>query len=81
MKHGENAWARAVAATVRAELARRRMRALDLRSVLGLGRTAIYDRLNGEIPFDTEQLMLVARHLGMTVEEIVRDADARSRED
>lgn len=79
MGHREQSWSEAVAASVRAELARRRIRAGSLAEVLGLGRTATYDRVNGTVPFDTAELLLVASHLGMSVEALVRDADDRLR--
>ncbi|RWZ67840.1 hypothetical protein ELQ92_00780 [Labedella populi] len=79
MGHLEQSWSEAVAATIRAELARRRIRAGTLASVLGLGRTATYDRVNGVVPFDTSELLLVAEHLGMSVEDLVRDAGGRAR--
>jgi hypothetical protein len=77
MVQGGQTWSEAVAATVRAELARRKMRAGGLATVLGLGRTATYDRVNGVVPFDTRELLLIASHLGMSVEELVRGADSR----
>ncbi|RWZ52560.1 hypothetical protein ELQ90_00960 [Labedella phragmitis] len=77
MTQGGQTWSEAVAATVRAELARRKMRAGSLAAVLGLGRTATYDRVNGTVPFDTRELLLVASHLGVSVEELVRAADSR----
>lgn len=71
-------WSEAVAATVRAELARRRIRAAALMEVLGLGRTATYDRVNGIVPFDTREILLVAAFLDMTAEDLVREADHSS---
>ncbi len=78
MTQSESTWSEAVAASVRAELARQRIRAGSLAPVLGLGRTATYDRVNGDVPFDTRELLLVAEHLGLSVEDLVRDADARA---
>ncbi|PSL37931.1 hypothetical protein CLV49_1539 [Labedella gwakjiensis] len=72
-------WSEAVAATIRAELARRRIRAAALMEVLGLGRTATYDRVNGIVPFDTREILLVAAFLDMTAEELVREADRSTR--
>jgi hypothetical protein len=77
MVQGGQTWSEAVAATVRAELARRKLRAGSLAAVLGLGRTATYDRVNGAVPFDTRELLLVAAHLGVSVEDLVRGADSR----
>jgi hypothetical protein len=79
MAQSGSTWSEAVAATVRAELARRRIRATSLMEVLDLGRTATYDRVNGVVPFDTRELLLVASFLGMTAEELVREADRSSR--
>ncbi|WP_166404808.1 helix-turn-helix domain-containing protein [Labedella endophytica] len=78
MADSRSTWSENVAATVRAELARRRIRAAALMDVLQLGRTATYDRVNGKIPFDTAELLLVASFLGLTAEELVREADRSS---
>lgn len=75
MAQSGSTWSETVAATVRAELARRRLRATELMTVLGLGRTAVYDRVNGVVPFDTRELLLVATFLGMSAEELVAEAD------
>ena len=72
-------WAETVAATIRAELARRRIRATALMEVLDLGRTATYDRVNGVVPFDTREILLVASFLGLSAERLVREADRVSR--
>lgn len=54
-----------VAGCVRAELARRQIRALELRHVLGLERTAIYDRCAGVVPFSRDEVAAVADHIGV----------------
>lgn len=79
MEQSGSTWSGAVAATVRAELARRRIRAAALMEVLGLGRTATYDRVNGVVPFDTREILLVASFLGMTAEQLVAEADRTAR--
>lgn len=45
-----------VAATVRAELARREKRQGDLADVLGISITQVSDRLRGKIPFKLDEL-------------------------
>jgi hypothetical protein len=57
-----------VAGGVRAELARARRNATDLVNLLHLSRNSVYRRLNGEIPFDLSEIVLVAEYLGVTVE-------------
>jgi hypothetical protein len=79
MAKSGSTWSEDVAATIRAELARRRIRAAALMEVLGLGRTATYDRVNGVVPFDTAELLLVARFLDMGVEELVKGAGGPPR--
>jgi len=79
MANSGSTWSQSVAATVRAELARRRIRAAALMEVLGLGRTATYDRVNGVVPFDTQEILLVAAFLDMTAEQLVAEADRAAR--
>jgi hypothetical protein len=79
MANSGSTWSQSVAATVRAELARRRIRAAALMEVLGLGRTATYDRVNGVVPFDTREILLVASFLDMTAEQLVAEADRAAR--
>jgi hypothetical protein len=79
MANSGSTWSQSVAATVRAELARRRIRAAALMEVLGLGRTATYDRVNGVVPFDTREILLVAAFLDMSAEQLVAEADRTLR--
>jgi predicted transcriptional regulator len=55
-----------VADNVRAEMARRRVRQVDLAAALGISQTATHRRVTGEIPFDVDQLAVVADLLGVT---------------
>jgi transcriptional regulator with XRE-family HTH domain len=59
------------AAVVRAELARRKIRGADLAAVLGLSRTTMWRRLNGEHPFDINELVAVAAHIGVPVSDLL----------
>lgn len=65
------AGAPSVADNVRAELARRRVRQVDLADILGISRTAAHRRLTGQIPFDVDQLRTVADHLGVSASELL----------
>jgi transcriptional regulator with XRE-family HTH domain len=68
------------AAVVRAELARRKIRGGDLAVVLGLSRTTMWRRLNGEHPFDVDELTAVAKHLGLSTAELLPDEPAGTPE-
>jgi transcriptional regulator with XRE-family HTH domain len=65
-----------VAANVRAELARRRVRPDDLATALGISRSALHRRLTGEVPFDVNQLQTVAGHLGVASAELLGEVSA-----
>ena len=41
---------------MRAELARRRRRFIDIAQIIGVSRTGAYRRINGELPFDLDEL-------------------------
>ena len=64
------------AAVVRAELARRKIRGSEVALLLGLSRTTIWRRLNGEYPFNVDELAAVAAHLGVPVSTFLPDRDA-----
>jgi hypothetical protein len=59
---------------VRAELARRGKSGMDLIPVLGLGRNAIYDRLNGSIALDSDELEKILVYLGITLDTLLASA-------
>jgi transcriptional regulator with XRE-family HTH domain len=59
------------AAVVRAELARRKIRGGDLAAVLGCSRTTMWRRLNGEHPFDIDELSAVAAHIGVPLSDLL----------
>ncbi len=54
-----------VAATIRAELARRRISQSALARELGMAQTAVSRRLTGQVPFDVNELHAIANHLGL----------------
>jgi transcriptional regulator with XRE-family HTH domain len=54
-----------VAANVRAEMARHRVTQAQLATVLGLHQMSVSRRLNGEVPFDVNELVAVADYLGV----------------
>jgi transcriptional regulator with XRE-family HTH domain len=53
------------AAIVRAEVARHKLSNRDLSELLGRSRTTVWRRLNGEYPFDVEELAAIADRLGI----------------
>jgi transcriptional regulator with XRE-family HTH domain len=67
-----------VAATVRAEMARRRTRQTVLAQRLGMSSTAVSRRLTGETPFSVPELMAVADVLGMPVADLMPETTAGS---
>ena len=67
-----------VGATVRAELARRRLTQRQLAEVLGVSQTQVGRRLTGEIALNVDELALVATFLGMPVAELVGGGRAAS---
>jgi transcriptional regulator with XRE-family HTH domain len=62
-----------VAATVRAELARRRKTQAGLARALGLQRTSIHRRMTGEQAFRVDELHVVADYLGIPVTDLFVD--------
>jgi transcriptional regulator with XRE-family HTH domain len=60
-----------VAANVRAELARRRIRQIDVAERLGVSRQNVSQRLNGSVDFRVGELIAIADLLGITVVELL----------
>lgn len=56
----------AVAAEVRAELARQRISAIELAQRLPLSLSTLQRRLSGDIPFDVEEICMVAKVLNVS---------------
>lgn len=55
----------AVAAIVRAEMARRKITQLVIADALGVSNAAVSRRLSGHVPWDVNELVVVADVLGM----------------
>jgi transcriptional regulator with XRE-family HTH domain len=53
------------AAIVRAEVARHKLSSKELETLLKRSRTTVWRRLNGEYPFDVEELSAIADRLGI----------------
>ncbi len=68
-------FSRRVIGNVKAELARRDLNGNDLIEPLGLGRNAIYSRLKGERPFETEELAKIAEFLKLPIEALVAQVE------
>jgi len=60
-----------VAANVRAELARRRIRQTDVAERLGVSRQNVAQRLNGSVDFRVGELISIADMLGIPIGELV----------
>lgn len=69
-----NEFSARVTRAVKAELARRDMKGSELVAVLGIGRNAVYTRLRGNAPFDTEELARIAGHLGISLDTLFASA-------
>lgn len=59
------AGSREVAAEVRAEMARQRLSSQDLAEQINFTTSTLHRRLTGQVPFDMEELFLVANALGV----------------
>ena len=57
----------AVAEEVRALMGRRRVSGTRLAKALGMSQSALSRRLNGEHPFDIDELFAVAEHFGVAI--------------
>jgi hypothetical protein len=68
----------AIAAEVRAELARQSKTGADLGDMLGVTRQSAHLRLRGDQPFRGEELVLIARWLGIPAEQFIRIPAAAS---
>jgi len=65
-----------VGATVRAEMARRRVTQRQIAEALGLSQTQISRRLAGEVAFNVDELAVVADFLGVAISTLVVSAPA-----
>lgn len=67
-----------IADTVRAELARRRLKARDLAPALELQVRAVERRLSGEVAFELDELPVIAQFLGIQLSALmpIREAVA-----
>lgn len=61
----------AIAAEVRAEMARQSRSFSDMGTVLGMSRQSMHLRLKGEVPFRVEELILLAAELRVPVEQFM----------
>ena len=72
-------FSRRIIGAVKAELARRDLSGADLVPVLGIGRNAVYARLNGERPFETDELAKIVEFLGIDMDTLLASADLELR--
>jgi transcriptional regulator with XRE-family HTH domain len=63
------------ATVIREHMARYDLVQADLQRVLGLSQSAVSKRLRGTTPFDVNELELVAGYFGMTLAELIAEAD------
>lgn len=66
-----------VAGEVRAQLARHNRSRTEVAALLGLSRTALWNRLRGETEFSISELEKIADLVGVPVTEFVSPASAR----
>jgi len=60
-----------VGATVRAEMARRKVTQQQVAAVLKIAQTQVSRRLNGQVSFNVDELQAVANLLGLPVQDLV----------
>lgn len=68
--------AQRVSGEVRAAMARKRVTQSVLAAHLGISQAALSRRLRGEIPFDVNELALIASHLDVTIDALIPTPDA-----
>lgn len=69
----------AIAGEVRAEMARKRKSLRDVAGVIGVSHESVRQRLNGEVSFRSDELVLLADELGVPAAQFVSQAtDATS---
>lgn len=64
----------AVASAVRAEMARRGLRQVDLAVMLQLSQAAVSRKVHGEIPFSVAEVYEIADEFGVDVHELMPEA-------
>lgn len=69
-------YATRVAASVRAEMARRDVTQARLAEALGMTQPAISRRVSGQLPFDVDELHRIARFLDIPVSALIPKEDA-----
>lgn len=65
-----------VASTIRAEMARRKRTHAELAAALGLTRSSMHRRLNGEQPLNVDELHTVAAFLDVSVSTLLGEGVA-----
>lgn len=75
----ENTSAKKMGAAVKAEAARRGLSVASLAAVLGLSKPSVYRRVNGDEPFDINELDVIARHFGIDLLTLITSAELDSR--
>lgn len=66
----------AIAAEVRAAMARQRFTQAQLAECIGIGRPTLSERLAGQRPFDTDQLLAISLALGVEFQSFFPDHSA-----
>lgn len=62
----------AIAAEIRAELARQRISQVKIAALLDISQVGISRRLRGEVPLDVNELAKIADYLGMDIATLVK---------
>ncbi len=65
-----------VAATIRAELARRRKTQSDLATALGMARSALHRRLNGDQSLTVDELHKIAKYLDLSASYLIESGES-----
>lgn len=65
-----------IASNVRALLGRRKLSQTRLAVALGKSQAAVSRRLNGELPFDTDELLIICEELSVPLSKLIEGIEA-----
>lgn len=71
MEDERNTYREAVAAEVRAQMGRRRITQGQLAKALGMSQAAVSRRLTGELPFDLDDVLVMAQRFNVALSDLI----------
>lgn len=69
-----------IGANVRAELARRGIAQVEIAQVIGISQRQVSERILGRVGFEVKELLLIAKELGVPVEQLASLDDLTAAE-